>query len=106
MDLLTTALGVIQAETDRDHVDEFLAAHTALESARERTDPGSPPDRLALEVAYDAALIRLSDHLGIETGPERFDPPASERERLHREVLQSLPNLTEVLLPVPPLSED
>jgi hypothetical protein len=37
---------------------------------------------LARELDYDHALIRLSLSMGFETGPERFETPEAERNRL------------------------
>jgi hypothetical protein len=42
----------------------------------------SVPVVLALQVGYDAALIELAAVMGIDSGPGRFEPPETERERL------------------------
>ena len=42
----------------------------------------SVPVVLALQVGYDAALIELAAVMGIDSGPGRFEPPDTERERL------------------------
>ena len=46
------------------------------------TTSGSVPVVLALQVDYDAALIELAAVMGIDSGPGRFEPPDTERERL------------------------
>lgn len=40
------------------------------------------PAQLALQVAYDVALMDLARSVGIETEPSRFEQPQLERERL------------------------
>ncbi len=42
---------------------------------------------LARQVRYDAALLRLAQLVGIETGPSRFDRPGPERARLEHALL-------------------
>ena len=54
---------------------------------------------IASELAYDRALINLSLMLGIDTGPERFDVPFLERDRLHEALTEALPRLHEVIFP-------
>ena len=46
------------------------------------TTSHSVPVVLALQVGYDTALIELAAVMGIDSGPGRFEPPATERERL------------------------
>jgi hypothetical protein len=46
------------------------------------TTSHSVPVVLALQVGYDAALIELAAVMGIDSGPGRFEPPETERERL------------------------
>jgi len=43
-------------------------------------------EAIAADVAYDRELVRLSAKLGTETEPARFASPATERERLEREL--------------------
>ena len=45
-------------------------------------EPGSAPDALSDQIAYDVALIRLARCLGIEYGPVQFEVPARGRQEL------------------------
>jgi len=84
---------------DHDHVSAFLVALADLEGVRQ-TAPTSDADVvLAYELAYDRALIHLSQHIGIDTGPERFVVPERERERLHQALVEALPGLQMVIFP-------
>jgi len=82
-----------------DHLGTFLMALADLEEAW-RSAPTSDADALlAYELAYDRALINLSQQNGIDTGPERFVVPERERERLHQALVEALPALPEVIFP-------
>ncbi len=52
---------------------------TLLERARRVEGARSPIDRMALELRYDVALIRLCSAVGLPSDPRRFDPPAPAR---------------------------
>jgi hypothetical protein len=94
-DWLASAMASYPTAPDHDHLGAFLLALVDLENAR-RSRSGSEA-LLATELAYDRALITLSLHLGLDTGPERFGVPERERDRLHRAVSKSLPALKEEL---------
>ena len=40
------------------------------------------PAVLALQIGYDVALLELAAAVGIESGPNRFEQPQRERDRL------------------------
>jgi len=46
------------------------------------TDPDAVPVVLAREIAYDVALLELSEVMGLETDLQRFEQPQRERARL------------------------
>ena len=66
-------------------LDEVLRCRRELEE-------GIPPDGdadtvpvvLALQIAYDVALLELARVVGVDTDPSRFEQPQLERERLER----------------------
>ena len=70
---------------------ELQALHEVHRCRRE-LEEGIPPDDdadtvpvvLALQVAYDIALLELARAVGIDTEPSRFEQPQLERERLER----------------------
>ncbi len=97
-DLLTAATLSYGTAPDHDHVAAFLVALADLDAVRQ-SRRARPTHVVAHEIAYDVALIKLSQHLGIDTGPERFAAPEQERERLHRELVEELPALREVIYP-------
>ena len=47
-------------------------------------DTDTVPVVLALQIAYDVALLDLARVLGVDTDPSRFEQPQQERERLER----------------------
>jgi hypothetical protein len=59
---------------------------------RRELEEGIPPDGdtdtvpvvLALQIAYDVALLELARVVGVDTDPSRFEQPQLERERLER----------------------
>lgn len=77
----------------------LLLALGDLETSRRSVGDEDVSRVLAHELAYDRALIALSRHIGIEAGPERFEVPKLERDRLHRELVEVMPSLQEVLCP-------
>ncbi len=98
-DWLAVAMASFPTAPDHDHVSAFLLALADLEEVR-RTAPTSDAGAvLAYELAYDRALINLSLQIGIDTGPERFDVPDRERERLQQALVEALPVLEEVIFP-------
>ena len=75
--------------------DEIVSATDAVEQVRRRRDElavGVPrrdeldavPAALALQIGYDVALLELAAAVGIETGPNRFEQPERERDRLRQ----------------------
>jgi hypothetical protein len=66
---------------------ELLAA--VIERRNRLAVPGGPVDRLAAELGYDVALIRLCTALGAEASPAEFDRPADARGRLERHLADS-----------------
>jgi hypothetical protein len=67
--------------------------HSALDALRRRrgeldegvppaTDPDAVPVVLARAIAYDMALLELSEVMGIKTDLHRFEQPQQERARL------------------------
>ncbi len=101
-DLLTAAVESYPTAPDHEHVAAFLVALADLDAVRYSGTPAPASRVVAHEVAYDAALIKLSEHLGIDTDPERFKVPFEERERLHRAVAEALPSLHEIIFPGDP----
>ncbi len=87
--LLDAAFGQCQPPIEgfgeRGALDEVVRCHCALEE-------GIPPDGdadtvpvvLALQIAYDVALLELARVVGVDTDPSRFEQPQLERERLER----------------------
>ena len=70
------------AASERGALDEVLRCRAELESAPPATDPDTVPVVLALEVAYDVALLELARLVGVESDPDRFEQPQLERARL------------------------
>jgi hypothetical protein len=88
--LLTAALGQhppAEADTEAEQraLDEVLHSRAELEKGvPPGTDGDTVPRLLALQVAYDVALIALAWAVDIDTGPHRFDLPELERARLEQ----------------------
>ena len=61
-----------------------------VESRQRRAEldqaPDASTDRLACEVAYDLALIRISSAMAIDTSPANFSVPMRERDRLEHKL--------------------
>jgi hypothetical protein len=69
--------------TERGAFEEVLRCRARHgESVRTGAGPDLVPVVLALELAYDVALLRLALVVGVETDPSRFDQPRRERDRL------------------------
>ena len=98
-ELLATAMASSPTAPDHDHVGAFLLALANLDEVRRSGTTEDVSQVIAHELTYDRALINLSLMLGIDTGPERFDVPFQERDRLHQEVVATLPSLHEVIFP-------
>ena len=84
--LLSAAMGQCPPEpavaTEDDAVDAVLRCRAELESAPPPADPDAVSVVLALEVAYDVALIRLARLVAMQSDPDRFEQPQLERARL------------------------
>jgi hypothetical protein len=66
-------------------VEEVRRCGDELEVGVSRRDElDAVPAVLALQVGYDVALLELAAVVGIEAGPNRFEQPERERERLRR----------------------
>jgi len=81
------------AVAQRGPVGMHATRHSALDALRRSrgeldegippaTDPDAVPFALARQVAYDVALLELSEVMGIETDLRRFEQPRQERARL------------------------
>jgi hypothetical protein len=79
-EFLATVLSEPNAESDDSSPGALLA--TLLERGRRASVARSPIDRLALELRYDAALVRLCWSVDIPADPDTFDPPARARDEL------------------------
>jgi len=98
-DLLATAMASSPTAPDHDLVGAFLLALADLDEVRRSGTTGDASQAIAHELTYDRALINLSLMLGIDTGPERFEVPLLERDRLHEALTEALPSLHEVIFP-------
>lgn len=63
-----------------------LRRHQLVEGLQAGESAEMVPAQLALEVAYDVALMDLARCNGIEAEPGRFEQPLMERERLEQEL--------------------
>jgi hypothetical protein len=70
------------AATERGAVDEVLRCRSGLQGAPPEADPDAVYAVLALEVAYDVALLQLARVVGVESDPSRFELPQLERARV------------------------
>ena len=80
-----------------------VAAASCRRGTHPDTDPHAVPVALALQIAYDVALIDLAGTVGIDTDPSRFEQPQQERERIERalhELGYSLESVTDAEEPV------
>lgn len=78
--------------TDRGLTGEPLVDHAVECRFQMLTAGGGKPtayDRLALEIAYDVALIRLCDDLGVPSAVADFANPLHERARIERVLAES-----------------
>jgi hypothetical protein len=89
--LLDAAIG--QYQPPDEGAGEALALDEVLR-CRRALEEGIPPDGdadmvpvvLALQIAYDVALLELAGMVGVDTDPSRFEQPQLERERLERAI--------------------
>ncbi len=68
----------VLSEVSREVTETRVGATTGTPT----DEPGSAPDALSDQIAYDVALIRLARCLGIECGPAQFEVPARGRQEL------------------------
>jgi len=85
---------------DLDRVGGFMVASVNLAELQHSGANNDPIHAIACELAYDRALINLCLTVGIDTGPERFNVPFVERDRLHLAVVEVIPSLHDVVFPV------
>lgn len=91
IDLLHAA---ITARNQSDHEPDLEEALAELErcrrhmvnNAQAHRDRGWSTGAIAVQVAYDVALVRSARCLEIDSDPDRFGWPADERQRLERAV--------------------
>jgi hypothetical protein len=91
-------------EEERGAVAEAQRCRSQLERGAADVDPDMVSAALALQIAYDVALLRLAGLVGIESDPYRFDRPYDERTRLEGELTQrgiSLATTAPALSPSP-----
>ncbi len=87
VDLLTRALGndEVEARSADLLLSDVVSSRARLHAAR--VDPAtSAAESLARELAYDGALIRLCEALGVLATPAQYLNPGSERARLEQEL--------------------
>ena len=63
-------------------VAEVQRCRAQLERTNLNVDPDTVSAALAVQIGYDAALLRLAALIGIDSDPSRFDRPQLERTRL------------------------
>jgi hypothetical protein len=68
--------------TEHGAVDKVLRCRSELECALPSSEPDAVSAVLALEVAYDVALLQLAGVVGVESDPDRFVQPLLERARV------------------------
>jgi hypothetical protein len=72
---------LLQAVNDRRAA--FFGTRTGTSGAIQ------PEERVASEIAYDVAILRLCAAVGIDASPARFSHPRSERAELIRKLAQA-----------------
>lgn len=87
VEVLSGALDNWGPDVDEDDlVDHALACLLALSPSP--SDRRSANAKLASEIAYDRALIKLAAANGIDVAAGRFSRPQAERNRLERELVE------------------
>ena len=77
----------VEVTSEHDALDEVLLCRRALEEGLPPDgDPDTVPVVLALQIAYDVALLELARVVGLDSDPSRFDQPERERDRLRSEL--------------------
>lgn len=85
MSTYTDTLGLAMADSDvvkRVNLSMLECLANGGDSSSWGKDEGSAVAWLARALDYDHALIRLSVIMGFETGPDKFEMPEPERDRL------------------------
>jgi hypothetical protein len=85
--LLDTALRqrpLAEVGTTEQALGEVARCRRELEDGVASGLPDPVPVALALQIAYDMALMELARTVGVETDPAGFEQPLPERERLER----------------------
>lgn len=98
-ELLTQAMKIPRAAGPSDGLLEALLnsrSDRALDKCGPRPDLS---ECLAHEVAYDRALIDISDAMGIETSPVHFASPVGERRRLEQVLAERGSNWNRFIYP-------
>jgi hypothetical protein len=89
VDVLSDAIRASDSRLTGEHlVEHVVACRLRLLTPRGAGNPSSY-DRLALEVAYDASLIRLCDDVGVPTDVADFANPPAERARIEQVLAES-----------------
>jgi len=92
-DLLASVCEVEEQRRRTTGVDELLAElerrHRQLTAGHRSSGSGDVVGELALQLSYDAVLVVLGRRAGIDTGPDAFAVPSSERGRLEHLLGQS-----------------
>ena len=79
-------------------LESLIAARDGRAKAVGKAD-ASEGQLLAVELAYDEALIRISAAMSIETSPANFSNPLQERDRLEHQLARIGPNWNEFIYP-------
>jgi hypothetical protein len=75
------------SSTTGDALAQLLERRTRLRANTSRTESDWAPDAIADQLAYDVALVELSQRLGIEVDLTRFGQPRQERGRLEQALI-------------------
>jgi hypothetical protein len=74
----------------REHaLGEVIRCRRDLEDGVPPGAADTVPVALALQIAYDVALVEMARAVGVDTDPNRFEQPQTERERLERALSRS-----------------
>ncbi|HUI03548.1 MAG TPA: hypothetical protein VLZ77_08395 [Acidimicrobiales bacterium] len=92
-DLLAATLSTRPEEPGDASAGELLAAlidaRRRLAAVSPTVGPSTPTTALAAHIEYDAALIAFCEARDIDTHPDRFGTPGSERRRLEEELARA-----------------
>jgi hypothetical protein len=96
VEILTSVLGNMADELSGDALLGYALVCRAQMRPTSEAVGGSSLSALIIEVAYDRALVRLSEAHGIQVLPDNFTRPKAERARLEDELAQAGVNLEEL----------